>query len=182
MTNASAFRIMITMKTTNTNRLNRRFRATTTCRRRFHPVFAAAVALLIGAAFVSCSSAPAYPAFPPPLTGTVPVDHQRAFQIARSVLNEDPRLDVHTVDKDGRFVAFEKTSGILFFQKRTILDIRIEPIDAEETKITMRLKAEAYTMGGLKHAAGWYPSSKVNTVLGEDVMALIERKINQTDG
>jgi len=173
---------MITMKMTNPNRLNPRFRAATTYRRRFHPIFAAVVALIIGAAFVSCSSAPVYPTFPPPLTGTVAVDHKEAFQIARSVLNEDPRLDVHTVDKDGRFVVFEKTSGILFFRKRTILDIRLEPIDAEQTKFTMRLKAEAYGMGGLTHAAGWYPSPQVNTILGEDVMGLIEKKINQTAG
>ena len=130
----------------------------------------------------ACSSAPVYPVFPPPLTGTVAVDHKEAFQIARSVLNEDPRLYVHTVDKDGRFVALEKTSGILFFRTRTILDIRLEPIDAEETKITMSLKAEAYRMGGLKRTAGWYPSTEINTILGEDVMGLIERKINQTAG
>lgn len=173
---------MIIMKTIKGKRIKFRSCLTPTCQWRAYPLFTVAVALVVVGACVSCSSTPSYPTYPPPLTGTVNIHQNEAFQIARSVLNEDPRLDVHTVDKDGRFVVFEKTRGILFFQNRTILDIRVEPIDAEATKITMNMKAEAYSMGGLTRPAGWYPSSKVNTVLGEDVLGRIEQKINQTAG
>jgi hypothetical protein len=110
------------------------------------------------------------------MTKVLPASFQETFDAARSVLNEDRRLVLHTVDNAGRFVAWEKTGGFIFFQHRTVLDIRLEPVGPEETKIAMHLRAEAYEMGGLTRPADWYPSSDVDTFLGEDIMGLIENK------
>jgi hypothetical protein len=94
-----------------------------------------------------------------------------------AVLQEDRRLVLHTLDKAGRFIAVEKTGGFIFFRHRTILDITLEPVGPEETKIAMSLSAEDYEMGGFTRPAGWYPSPGVDFFLGEDVMNLIEKKI-----
>ena len=108
---------------------------------------------------------------------TLPAGFVDAFKATRTVLREDPRLVLDTLDKAGRFIAFEKVGGFIFFRHRTILDIKLESLGPEETKITLRLNAEDYEMGGLTRPAGWYPSSEVDTFLGEDIMNLIEREI-----
>lgn len=142
-----------------------------------HSVGGWVLALLVGIALASCASPPEYPAMPPPTTKVLPSSFQETFDAARSVLDEDQRLVLHTVDNAGRFVVWEKTGGFIFFQHRTILDIRLEPVGPEETKVTMRLSAEKYEMGGLTRPADWYPSSDVDTFLGEDIMDLIEKEI-----
>lgn len=125
---------------------------------------------------VSCGSTPDYPAPQPPITDTLPVGFKETFKSTYDVLNNDERLVLHTVDNAGRFIAWEKTSGIIFFQHRTILDIRLEPLDTDKTKITIFLSAEEYDWGGFTLAAGWYPSSKVDTFLGQDILNLIKTR------
>jgi hypothetical protein len=107
---------------------------------------------------------------------TLPVGFEDAFQAARTAMNEDPRIFLHTVDKAGRLVAYERTSGFIFFQHRTVLDLKLEPTSPEETRLTMQMGAEAYELGGLTRSAGWYPSAEVDIFLGEDIMNLIEKK------
>jgi hypothetical protein len=114
---------------------------------------------------------------PPPITKQIPVGFLQAFKATKSVLNEDPRLVLHTLDKAGRFVAWEKAGGIVFFRHRTVLDIRLESVDAEETRISIFLSAEDYETGGFKLPADWYPSAEVDMLIGEDIMALIEKRI-----
>jgi hypothetical protein len=97
-----------------------------------------------------------------------------------AVLKHDDRLELHTIDKAGRFVAWEKTSGFVFFRQRTVLDIELRPEGTDGTLIIMKLTAEDYEMGGYRHEAGWYPSSEVDTVLGQDVMGLIEVKVAES--
>ncbi len=137
------------------------------------------LALLALAAVVSCASAPEYPTYPPPTSATLPVDQQVAFRTIRDLLLSDPRLEIHTIDTAGRIVAREKTSGFIFLQNRTILDFFLQPADTNQTKITMFLRAEKYDSGGLTMPAGWYPSSNVDTFLGEDVLGLIEQATAQ---
>jgi hypothetical protein len=141
------------------------------------PAGLAVAFILLGVALTSCASTFTYPAALPP-TGTVlPVGYEEAFKAALSVLREDGRLILHVIDKDGRLVAWEKTGGFIFFQRRTILDIQLEPLSSEETKLTMRLSAEDYEMGGLTREAGWYPSSDVDTFLAEDITNLIKNRV-----
>jgi hypothetical protein len=128
--------------------------------------------ILIG----SCASAPKHPTYPAPTTTVLPVGFADAFDAARGVLKDDQRLILHTVDKAGRFVAYERAGGFVFFRHRTILDLQLEPVGQAETKLTMSLKAEDYEMGGLTLPAGWYPSERVDTFLGEDIMGLIEKE------
>ncbi len=109
----------------------------------------------------------------------VPADFDRAFKAALAVLREDARLELHTIDKAGRFIVLEKATGFIFFRHRTILDVALEPAGPDKTRITMKLKAENYEMGGLTREAGWYPSSEVDTFLGEDIMGLIEKRVAQ---
>lgn len=137
----------------------------------------AAGVLLVVITMASCASPAEYPAMPPPMTRVLPASFQETFDAARSVLTDDRRLVLHTVDNAGRFVAWEKTGGFIFFQHRTVLDIELESVGPEETKVAMRMSAEKYEMGGLTRPAGWYPSSDVDTFLGEDVMSLIEQKV-----
>ena len=132
--------------------------------------------VVVGLLLASCASAPQYPASPPPITKTLPVGFDEAFQGARMVLNEDSRVFLHTVDKAGRLIAYERTSGFIFFQHRTILDLKLESVSADQTRITMQMRAEDYEMGGLTRSAGWYPSAEVDIFLGEDIMNLIEKR------
>lgn len=128
---------------------------------------------------VSCASAPQYPVYPEPTTKVLPASYEDAFKSALAVLKHDARLELHTIDKAGRFLAWEKTSGFIFFRHRTILDIELESEGAGATKISMKLTAEDYEMGGFRREAGWYPSSIVDTFLGEDIMDLIEKEVSK---
>ena len=132
---------------------------------------------LAGLVFVSCASAPEYPIYPAPTTRTLSAGYDDAFKATLAVLRGDERLELHTIDKKGKFLAWEKTAGFIFFRHRTILNIELEPSGAGETKITLKLKAEDYEMGGFTREAGWYPSSRVDTFLGEDIMGLIEKEV-----
>ena len=134
---------------------------------------------LLSLVSVSCASTPAYPVYPPAVTKAVPADFDRTFRAALVVLREDERVDLHTIDKVGKFVAMEKATGFIFFRHRTILEFVLESAGPNETKITMQLKAEDYEMGGFTHEAGWYPSSSIDTFLGEDVLGLIEQRALQ---
>ena len=136
-----------------------------------------AIVMLAGVLFASCASAPEYPVYPPPLTKALPADFDDTFEAALSVLREDGRLDLHTIDKAGRFVAMEKATGFVFFRHRTVLDIGLEPVGPAETKISVKLKAEDYETGGFTHEAGWYPSPRVDEFLGEDILSLIEKRL-----
>jgi hypothetical protein len=141
---------------------------------------AALVVCLLGIVFSSCASAPRYPVYPPATSSVVTADFDKVFHAALDTLREDARLDLHTIDKAGRFIALEKPAGFIFFRSRTILDITLESAGPGETKIIMNIKAEDYEMGGLTREAGWYPSSEIDAQLGEDVMALIEQRVAQT--
>ncbi len=132
---------------------------------------------LAGLLFVSCASAPEYPVYPAPMTTTLSAGYDDVFQASLAVLRRDERLELHTIDKAGRFLVWEKTAGFVFFRHRTVLNIEIEPSGETETKVTLKLKAEDYEMGGFTHEAGWYPSPRVDTLLGADIMGLIEKEI-----
>lgn len=126
---------------------------------------------------VSCASPPEYPVLPPPITTQVHAGFMDTFKAASIVLEEDARVDLHTLDKAGRLIAFEKTSGFVFSRHRTILDLNLESFGPEETKISMKLSAEDYEMGGFTLPAGWYPSPKIDKFLGEDILRLIEKRL-----
>ncbi len=162
-------------------RLSFRISASNRCARLLRSGGAAAV-LAVVIALASCASSAEYPAMPPPMTKVLPASFQKTFDATRSVLDEDRRLVLHTIDNAGRFVAWEKTGGFIFFQHRTVLDIRLEPVGPEQTKVVMHMSAESYEMGGLTRPAGWYPSSDVDTFLGEDIMGLIEKKAEKLSG
>lgn len=144
---------------------------------RIHTLCASAVLCLVGLVLASCASAPEYPVYPAPTTRIVSVGFESAFMAALKVLREDARLDLHTIDKAGKFLAWEKTSGFMFFRHRTVFDIALEPVGEDKTKITMTLRAENYDMGGFTREAGWYPSSEVDAFMGEDILSLIEKEI-----
>jgi hypothetical protein len=129
---------------------------------------------------VSCTSVPEYPVSPPPTVRVLPVGEQTAFHIVRDVLLADSRLEINTIDTKGRIIAYEKTSGFIFWQHRTILDFFLEPIDPTQTRITMYLRAEQYESGGLTRPAGWYASPDIDTFLGEDVLSLIQKAAEKT--
>lgn len=135
---------------------------------------------LAGAVFASCASTSPYPDYPPPTAKDVQAGFDDTFNAVLEVLREDARLELHTIDKAGRFVAREKVSGFIFFRHRTVIDIVLEPIGPEETTVTMKLKAQDYNSGGLTREAGWYPSSRVDSFLGEDIMNLIDARVAQT--
>jgi hypothetical protein len=129
-----------------------------------------------GLLLASCASAPEYPVYPQPTTKILPFSYEDTFKSALAVLKRDERLELHTIDKAGRFLAWEKTTGFILFRHRTILDIELKPEGPDATKVTMKLAAEDYETGGLTREAGWYPSSMVDTTLGEDIMGLIEKE------
>lgn len=131
--------------------------------------------LIFPAFIVSCTSVPEYPVSPPPTVRVLPVGEETAFYIVRDVLLADARLEINTIDTRGRIIAYEKTSGFILWQHRTILDFFLEPIDPNQTRITMYLRAEQYESGGLTRPAGWYPSANIDTFLGEDVLGLIQK-------
>ena len=136
-----------------------------------------ALLYLAGFCLVSCASAPQYPVYPTPTTKVLPAPYEDAFKSILAVLKHDDRLELHTIDKAGRFLAWEKTSGFVFFRQRTVLDIELRPEGSDKTNISMKLTAEDYEMGGFRREAGWYPSSTVDTFLGEDIMGLIEKEV-----
>ena len=136
-----------------------------------------ALLCLAGFFLVSCASAPQYPVYSTPTTKVLPASYEDVFKSALAVLKRDARLELHTIDKAGRFLAWEKTSGFIFFRHRTILDVELRPEGADATNISMKLTAEDYEMGGFKREAGWYPSSTVDPFLGEDIMGLIEKEV-----
>jgi hypothetical protein len=136
---------------------------------------------LAGLVFTSCASAPEYPVYPAPTTKVLSAGYEDTFKAALVVLRGDERLELHTIDKAGRFLAWEKATGFIFFRHRTILDIELEPSGADETKMTLKLKAENYEMGGFTREAGWYPSPRVDTLLGADVVGLIEKELAKTE-
>ncbi|RJP23923.1 MAG: hypothetical protein C4520_05630 [Candidatus Abyssobacteria bacterium SURF_5] len=138
--------------------------------------------LLISISLASCASAPEYPIYPPPITETLPVSNRVAFQIAREILLEDPRVEIHTIDPDGRIVVREISSGFIFWQERTILDFFLQPADSARSRITMYSRAEGYEWGGLTRPAGWYPSAEVDTFLAEDLLGLIKTKAAEAAG
>jgi hypothetical protein len=132
---------------------------------------------LVAFVLISCASAtPQYPPLYAPEPTTLPVSFNVAFEAARKALDNDGRLILDTVDKAGRLVAYERTSGIIFLRHRTILDIKLETVGPEQTKISMRAKAQDYELGGLTREAGWYPSSNVDEFLVTDIMSLIEQE------
>ena len=145
-------------------------------------VGAIVVVLLTCVALCSCASGPDYPSFPPPITKDVHSSLLDTFLAAKTVMDNDPRLDLQTLDKAGRLIAFEKTSGFIFFRHRTIIDINLKPVGPQETSIIMNLSAEDYEMGGLTRPADWYPSAKVDTFLGEDILSLIEKELAKSTG
>ena len=177
MTNASIFRMIISMReqgeTSILHRPNKRTMRAVTSRR----IGVAVSVLLVGMALLSCASSYKYPAASPPVTTILPAGYDEAFMAALSTLKDDVRLVLHVIDKDGRFVAWEKTGGFIFFQRRTVLDIRLEPVSSDETKLTLQLSAEDYQLGGLTRPSGWYPSSDIDTFLGEDIVGLIEKNV-----
>jgi len=126
---------------------------------------------------VSCASSPKYPVYPEPTTRVLPASFDEVFRSALTVLKHDDRLELHTIDKAGRFVAWEKTSGFIFFRHRAVFDIGLSREGENATKISMKLSAEDYETGGLTREAGWYPSSRIDAVLGEDIMNLIEQEV-----
>ena len=136
-----------------------------------------ALVCLVGLVFVSCASTLEYSAYPAPTTMTLSAGYDDAFKATLAVLRRDERLELHTIDKAGRFLAWEKTAGFIFFRHRNILNIELESSGDAETKVTLKLKAEDYEMGGFTHEAGWYPSPRVDTFLGADIMGLIEKEI-----
>lgn len=138
-----------------------------------------ALICLTSLSFISCATSEGYPVFPAPLETTVAAGFPDVFESARLSIKADDRLEMDTIDKAGRFIVREKTRGFIFFQHRTVLDIRLEPVSAEETRITMNMTAEDYEMGGFRRAAGWYPSSDVNTSLGEEVLATVAKRAIQ---
>lgn len=169
LTNEGVFRIINAMKKDNLS-----------LKRSLFPAICALAALfLTGIDFLSCASAPENLAPPPSTTVTLHVSFRDAFDIIRSVLNEDRRLVVRTVDTGGRFEAWEKPGGLIFFQHSTILEIVIREMGPKETKMTMHMRAQRYSWGGLTLPAGWYPSKDIDTFLGEDIMNLIEKKAAQ---
>jgi len=143
---------------------------------------AGAIIVMTCTVVFSCASAPEYPVFPPPISKNVSAGLLDTFLAASDVMKADPRLDLHTLDKSGRLIAFEKTSGFIFFRHRTIIDINLESIGPEETKIMMHLSAENYETGGLSRPADWYPSAEVDTFLGEDILNLIEKELAKRKG
>jgi len=145
------------------------------------PAFRGLILICLAGAFLaSCASAPPYPLYPAPTTRVVPAGFDDAFMAALTVLRNDERLELDTIDKAGRFIAMEKTSGFIFFRHRTILDMTLEPVGEKETKIVMKLKAEDYEMGWFTLESGWYPSPGVDESLGAEIMDLVEKNLAET--
>jgi len=150
-------------------------------RRLIHSFLAARLTLaaLLAVGALSCASAPQYPVYPPPITATIPAAYEAVFNTTREILAEDPRLEIHTIDTEGRIIAREQTGGFIFWQQRTVMDFFLQPVDPSRTNVTLFLRAEQYEWGGLTRAAGWYPSPDVDTFLGEDVLGLIEKQAQE---
>ena len=169
LTNWDVFRIINAMEKDNLSSKRSRF-----------PVMCALIALLLACVvFYSCASAPENPAPQPPTTVILRLSFLDAFDTIRSVLNDDRRLVVRTVDTGGRFEAWERPRGLIFFQHSTILEIVIQEVGPKETKMSMHMRAQRYSWGGLTLSAGWYPSKDIDTFLGDDIMNLIEKKAAQ---
>ncbi|MBI5116886.1 hypothetical protein HZA56_10465 [Candidatus Poribacteria bacterium] len=148
----------------------------TRCRLTAFPMLA-----LVALVLISCATAPSqYPPAFAPESKTLPASFDSAFEAGRKVLNNDGRLLLDTVDKAGRLIAYERTSGLIFLRHRTILDVKFEATGPQETKISMRAKAQDYEIGGLTREAGWYPSSNVDEFLANDIMTLIEQEAIKT--
>lgn len=141
----------------------------------------AAVALLSGAA---CSSIPATPPqLPPPVTRLYPRPYRIVWDTVRVDLNNRPNLEVDTIDKAGRFVAWERTNNLfLLLNRRNVVTISLEPAGENSTRMVLQMSAQHYDSGGWTRPAGWYPSASVNEEMGLEIAASIDRRLGHTPG
>lgn len=103
-----------------------------------------------------------------------PADFDTLWQATRVSLKADPRLALHTIDRAGRFIAKERSSGFVFFRERTIFDIKIERQPDDQSSLILKATAEKYDFGGLSRRADWYPSDEINMGLAREIVEGIE--------
>ena len=138
-------------------------------------------ALVLVISMAACASSPPERPAARPATSIDKVypaaDFDQLWEITRTTLKADPRLFLDTIDKAGRFVAKEHSSGFIFFQERTVLDIKIKQLPDDKCSLTLKATAEKYDLGGLSRRAGWYPSDQINVELAEGVVKAIEARL-----
>ena len=137
--------------------------------------------LVLGAA---CSRVPARPpALPDPVTRLYSHGYLVVWDTVRVDLVNDPRLDMDTIDKAGRFVAWEKTNSLfLLLNARNVVTVALEPVGADKTRMVLQMHHEKYDTGGWRRPAGWYPSPNVNEELGQVIASRIDQRLRHTPG
>lgn len=135
-------------------------------------------------ATLACSRIPARPpALPEPITRLYPNSYLIVWDTVRVDLNNDGRLELDTIDKEGRFVAWERTNSLLLLlNKRNVVTVDLEPLSAERTRMTLQMSAQKYDTGGWSRPAGWYPWANVNAAMGTEIAARIDSRLGHTPG
>lgn len=142
---------------------------------------AALAALLLAGACASAPTAP--PPQPPPVTRLYDRSFPVVWDTVRVELNNEPRLEVDTIDKRGRFVAWERTSNfLLLLRHRNVATITLEQLGEDKTRLALQMSAQNYDAGGFTRPAGWYPSADIDAALGEEIAAHIDERLDHTPG
>ena len=116
----------------------------------------AALGLVLGAA---CARIPARPPqLPPPVTRLYEQPYPVVWDTVRVDLNSDPRLELDTVDKRGRFVAWERTNSlILLLNSRNVVTVNLEAVGESNTRMVLQMSHQKYDAGGLTRPAMYHP-------------------------
>ena len=149
--------------------------------RNLHILAALAALAVLGPA---CATAPASP---PPLPPAQTRLYDKAFPIVwdtvRVELNNDPRLEVDTIDKAGRFLAWDRTNNwLLLLAQRNVVTLTLESLGEKKTRMVLQISAEQYDTGGWTRPAGWYATPNVDEHRGIELAQNIDRRLGHTAG
>ncbi len=141
-----------------------------------------ATVLLLGTA--ACSRLPAVPpALPAPVTRLYQRQYPIVWDTVRVDLNNQAGIEVDSIDKAGRFVAWERTNNLfLLLNRRNVITISLEPVGEDATRMVLQMSAQKYDTGGWSRPAGWYPLASVNEGMGLEIAASIDARLGHTPG
>lgn len=138
---------------------------------------AGACVLLLGMA--ACSRTPPGPAaLPPPVTRLYEAPFDVVWDTVRVDLNNQPGLELDTIDKLGRFVAWERTNVLLLLlAHRDVVTVALEPVGPAATRMVLQMSAQRYDTGGWSRPADWYPSPRIDAERGLTIAASIDQRL-----
>ena len=144
----------------------------------------AVMVALLGIGTGACARLPATPpALPPPVTRLYQQPYLIVWDTVRVELNNTADLELDTIDKAGRFVAWEPTNTLfLLLARRNVVTVTVEPLGEQAARMVLQMSAQKYDTGGWSRPAGWYPYASVNEQLGMQIAGGIDRRLGHAPG